>query len=161
MRDGWDPDDIAHLVCRIGVALLVVIFLLGYAIGARSQDCQEGAYGCRHQENHDKYKDWKNENTGGSCCNGQDCRPVKATKDEEGNWRIFIPELKDVTISDAIRKGWLYVPPSQVQKPDLWHDGRAHACTSPVYPPGSPAIAGFGYQPIPNVYCFTPSEPKI
>lgn len=139
-----------------------------FAPKARSQTpvsptCEEGAYGCGHAENHELYKDWKNTKTGGSCCNGEDCRPVRATKDEDGDWRIFIPEFKNVTVGHALQRGWLYVPPSQVQAPDRFRDGRSHACTSPIYPPGSPALDGYksGYVQIPNVYCFTPAESKI
>jgi hypothetical protein len=117
---------------------------------ARAEDgCEVGAFGCGHAEMHPQYQGWQNKN-GGNCCSGEDCRPVRAMKDEDGYWRIFIPEFKGKSLGDWIRDGWVIVPQSQVDAQDRFHDGRSHACTSP--------IAGLA---MPLIYCFSPAQPKI
>lgn len=121
----------------------VLIIVLGALMGvrpARGQDCEYGAFGCGHHERHEDYKNWKN-NEGGSCCNGQDCRPVRA-RFEDGIWQFWVPELKI----------WVDVPRSAKQHPDKFKDGRSHACTS---------NPGNLYLPSLVVYCFSPAEPKI
>ena len=123
--------------------LLVVLGILGvlaFAPKARAQDCEMGAFGCQHQENHEQYKGWT-DNRGGSCCSGEDCRPIRARHEERG-WQIYIPEMRR----------WIDVPQSALMPPDRFNDGRSHACTSK---PNNPMM------PEPKVYCFSPSEPRI
>lgn len=130
----------------LGAALLVLI--AGWIV-ARAQDCSLGAYGCGHAENHEKYQGWNERpmlrdghpTKDGSCCNGQDCRPVRADPQPDGSWRIWIPEWRV----------WVPVPRDAVGVADRFHDGRSHACTSTVDPdvPGYLAI-----------YCFSPTGSK-
>lgn len=149
---------------QMSMRAILLLFALALVAGAvisavKAQDCEEGAYGCGHQENHDKYKGWKS-NSGGSCCDGKDCRPVHARQDEDGRWEVYIPEFKGMTHGDYLVKGWLKIPPSQVQAADRWKDGRSHICTSPIYAPDSPVARGFQYPVLPNTYCFSPAQPK-
>lgn len=122
----------------LAMIFLGLLCLLAYA--ALAQDCEVGTFGCNHHENHDAYKGWTNRQ-GGSCCNGKDCRPVRAKQDLDGNWLIYIPELKT----------WLQVPPQALLPPDKLKDGRSHACTSL---PGNPMM------PVPVIYCFSPTGSK-
>jgi hypothetical protein len=114
------------------------------------EDCELGAFGCEHEQNHGQYKGWTDKD-GTSCCNGQDCRPVRAQKNDEGYWEIYIPELKGMSQPPNLRRGWVRIPRSMVYAPDRFHDGRSHACTSR---PGNPLM------PVPIIYCFTPAQPK-
>ena len=43
---------------------------------AKAQDCEYGAFGCGHAEQHHQYLDWKPNTGKGYCCYGDDCRPV-------------------------------------------------------------------------------------
>lgn len=122
---------------RVMFPLLLCAFV---SVSSHAQD-DYGTWGLGHQENHEQYKDWSNAQTGGSCCNGEDCRPVRA-RYEDDHWAIWIPELS----------AWLRVPVQAMQEPDKFHDGRSHACTSK---PGNPMM------PIPTVYCFSPAQPRF
>ncbi len=130
-----------YLAGVVTMGAIVIGFLMAMPAIARAADCEEGAFGCGHEENHEQYKEWRT-NTGASCCNNEDCRPVRARPEGDGQWSIWVPEIKT----------WVRVPDSAMQKPDKFHDGRAHACTSK---PGN------FMMPIPYVYCFSPSEPRI
>lgn len=142
------PDD-ALFIRTIGALVVVYVALcvLAVAVGmffvgrASAQDCETGAFGCGHHQNHDQYKDWRRPGGEGSCCSGEDCRPVRARPDGFGGWDIYIPEFRR----------WKAVPPAVIMKPDYFKDGRSHACT------GNPKTWGFEDLPI---YCFTPSEVK-
>ena len=148
--EGWQRP--AFALAIIGaICLLVVSFgIAGLAWAGDGDGCEYGAFGCGHAENHDLYKNWNERpiyRNGvpagrGSCCNGQDCRPVRANQDVNGNWKIWIPEWRD----------WVKVPPAAVGAPDRFHDGRSHACTSTPYPhrPGKYLV----------IYCFSPAEQK-
>jgi hypothetical protein len=62
------------LVTSVGLALWGVCDL------ARAEEgCELGAFACEHEQNHDQYKGWTDMD-GAFCCNGQDCRPVRAQK---------------------------------------------------------------------------------
>jgi|GEM_PF-3165290 len=116
---------------------------------AHAEDCQEGAYGCGHQENHEKYKNWNarpmsrdgKPTKDGNCCNGEDCRPVRARQGLDGGWEFWLPEWGK----------WVAVPQDAVDQPDRFHDGRSHACTSTL----SPLLPGNI-----RVYCFSPAQQK-
>lgn len=125
-------------------SLLTALFIL-LSGSLAAQDCEYGAFGCGHQENHEQYQGWKN-GTGGSCCNGKDCRPVRARQEDTGEWSIWVPELRR----------WEKVPFYAVQAPDRFHDGRSHACTAD---PNNWRIIQT-ISPLP-VYCFSPADPKI
>ena len=134
------------LVASVGLAVWGVCDL------ARAEEgCELGAFGCEHEQNHDQYKGWTDMD-GVSCCNGQDCRPVRAQKNDDGYWEIYVPELKGMSQPPNLRLGWVRVPQNMVNAPDRFHDGRSHACTSR---PGNPLL------PVPIIYCFTPAQPKI
>jgi hypothetical protein len=133
------------------ICLLVVSCgITGLAWAGSGEGCEYGAFGCGHAENHELYKNWNERpifRNGvpagrGSCCSGQDCRPVRANQDVNGNWKIWIPEWRD----------WVKVPPAAVGVHDRFHDGRSHACTSTPYPdrPGKYLV----------IYCFSPAEQK-
>src|SRR6266545_4452511 len=94
---------------------LAMWFLAALAIGAavamcqpaHGQDCEFGAFGCGHQEQHQQYESWKDK-TGNGCCSGQDCRPVRARQTFEGGWQIYVPEYRS----------WADVPAKAVGEPD-------------------------------------------
>ena len=122
-------------------------FLAAGLAAARDDACDYGAFGCGHAQYHELYKNWNARPVPGSsgkgnCCNGQDCRPVRADQDATGNWSIWIPEWHD----------WVKVPPAAVDTPDRFHDGRSHACTSTPYRdrPGKYLV----------IYCFSPAQQK-
>ena len=132
---------------RNGALLILLSLALPAAVlmPARAQDCETGTFGCGHHANHEQYKDWTNQ-AGMSCCNGQDCRPIRARPEGEGKWSIWIPEYRS----------WVPVPASAKLGADLLKDGRSHACTANPrvwreY--GRPAVE------LP-VYCFTPAQVK-
>lgn len=132
--------------------LLATILLAVYSIlpgGSYAQDdCVAGSFGCGHAQMHPQYKDWQQKN-GGSCCNNQDCRPIRAKQDWNGNWEIYIPEAKT----------WIPVPQNALQQPDLFHDGRSHACTAnPASYVGDSGYGGIYSLPI---YCFSPAQLKM
>ncbi len=132
--------DWTELLVFVGVMTLALMLMFG-RVSAQPADCVVGAYGCGHEENHDQYKDWKQEG-GMSCCSGEDCRPVRAKQDADGNWLIWIPELRR----------WDPVPADAMQEPDRFHDGRSHACTSK---PTNPMAGGRVW-----IYCFSPAQTK-
>ncbi len=136
LRD-WDIS--LGAIAGVIVGAIILWALSSYAQPA--DDCVVGAYGCGHEENHDQYKDWKQEG-GMSCCSGEDCRPVRAKQDADGNWLIWIPELRR----------WDPVPADAMQEPDRFHDGRSHACTSK---PTNPMAGGRVW-----IYCFSPAQTK-
>lgn len=151
MGPGFFEEALARSILRAGcviagallaaiVLVMALIFLAGFAVRAAwGQDCETGAFDCGHHENHDQYIDWKTP-TGGSCCSGQDCRPVRARATDDG-WEIYVPEYRR----------WKLVPREKVNTPDLFKDGRSHVCT------GNPSYWGFDELPI---YCFTPAQIK-
>lgn len=104
----------------------------------RAQDCEYGAFGCGHAEQHEQYQQWKPKSGNGSCCNGDDCRPVRARLEDDG-WTVWIPELGQ----------WVPVPPYAVGDPDRFGDGRNHVCTSPPRP-------GQSF----HIFCFSPTGSK-
>ena len=63
---------------------------------------------------HDIYSGWKTDK-GVGCCNGSDCRPVRALQDYDGSW---------VAVVDG---RLVPVPPSQLLKIRS-PDGRSHWC---------------------------------
>ena len=64
---------------------------------------------------HDIYDSWKMP-SGASCCNQQDCRPVRAYRDpDDGLWRA------------RVGAGWTVVPPSAVLR-RVAPDGNSHIC---------------------------------
>lgn len=133
-------------IALAGAFLLGVAFTLLLMASAMAQEPEVGTFGLGHSENHEQYKEWSNK-AGGSCCNGQDCRPVRARADMDGKWSIWIPELRT----------WVPVPERAMLEPDKLHDGRSHACTAdPVtwkeY--GQPA------EGLP-VYCLSPAQDKF
>ena len=129
----------------IGMILLGLALLAPRAFG---QDCEYGAFGCGHQENHQQYEGWKTPQ-GGSCCNGKDCRPIRAKQDMTGTWFIYVPELVGTS-----HDPWVPVPPAALQAPDKFQDGRSHACTA------DPAnwARYIQFNPYLPVYCFSPGQ---
>lgn len=120
--------------------------LMGFAVGrATAQEPEVGTFGYQHMQNHEQYKEWHN-SSGMSCCNGQDCRPIRARPEGDDKWSIWIPEFKQ----------WVPVPASAELKPDILHDGRSHACTADPH-----AWLEYGQDPkkLP-IYCFSHAEAK-
>lgn len=146
----------ADLVRRVAVAAVIRRWLVYWLVqlgmlavigagllwlGARpamAQHCEPGAFGCDHQEGHERYRVWKN-GQGGSCCNGHDCRPVRARQDTLGDWHVFIPEYRR----------WVPVPASAMLPPDKLGDGRSHLCSSDPLDARLPTLA---------IYCFSPGQ---
>ena len=109
------------------------------AASATSALAQSGNHGDGHAEMHGTYKDWRQPDTGGSCCNAQtaddpngDCRPTTGYVGDGGWWRARVRPGPD---------GFVIIPPIKVltRQPD----GRCHICE------------GDG-----RVYCFAPCDPK-
>lgn len=78
---------------RYLLAMLAVLSLLAIVERgeSRAHDCEIGAFGCGHTEQHHEYEGWKTRN-GASCCSNEDCRPVRARLDDDG-WSVWIPEF--------------------------------------------------------------------
>lgn len=77
-----------------------------------------------------------------SCCNGLDCRPVRARQDAYGDWSVvWIPEYRE----------WVPVPASAMLPPDQFGDGRSHLCSSDPLDLRLPTMA---------IYCFSPALVK-
>lgn len=87
-----------------------------------------------HHPMHVEYQKWQRPGGGGSCCNNEDCRPVRAYMDDDGSWRVWL---------DGV---WRYVPLSAVLPTDLAGDGRNHAC-----------VLKFNGV----ILCFSPTQQKI
>lgn len=127
------------------IVLLAAAVLVGIVLNrARANDCELGAFGCGHQQQHEQYQGWKDK-TGNGCCSGQDCRPVRARLTFEGGWQIFVPEYR----------AWVDVPAKAVGEPDRFKDGRSHACTAE--PLNWRRVDPF--KPLP-VYCLSPTGSK-
>lgn len=107
---------------------LTVIFCL---CGMSQTFAQSGNHGDGHAEMHDVYKGW-NDRRGFSCCDKNDCRPVRADADIEGRWRAWV------------NGRWAPVPADTVL-PIQSPDGRSHICWSPG-----------ALEP----RCFVPGEPR-
>lgn len=125
------------------VVLSGIALLMGAAIAikqGRAADCDLGAFGCGHAEQHDQYKGWERKHGKGSCCNGDDCRPVRARLEEDGTWSVWIPEFRR----------WIGMPAFAVGEPDRFGDGRNHVCTSKPSP----------YFPSFHIFCFSPTGSK-
>jgi hypothetical protein len=131
------------LSARARLALLVLIAsgtMPASRSQAQTQDCEFGAFGCGHAEQHHQYRDWKPSTGKGSCCNGEDCRPVRARVEDDGSWSVWIPEFRR----------WVPVPTFAVGEPDRFGDGRSHVCsTKPL-----PAL------PVFHIFCFSPTGSK-
>lgn len=144
------PDFPMSLMRALGWAAVIVGLALIILSAPRAQDCVFGAYGCGHQENHEKYMGWHREPTaeqkangmkGMHCCKEGDCRPTRATKgnperggEDEDSWYAWTGNY------------WRRVPEHALLKPDILGDGRAHVCAPP--------------DPSELIYCFSPSQPK-
>jgi hypothetical protein len=141
----------AYIVCAYVGGMLALAFIAGFVAAlllvshAMAQEPEVGTFGYGHMENHEQYKDWHNA-SGMSCCNGQDCRPVRARPDGDGKWSIWIPEYH----------AWVPVPASAKLQPDLLKDGRSHACTAD---PNVWKEYGRPAEELP-VYCFSHAEIK-
>ncbi len=107
---------------------------------AQAEDCEYGAFGCGHAEQHDQYQDWKPTTGKGNCCNGEDCRPVRARNEDDGSWSVWIPEFRR----------WVPVPAFAVGEPDLFGDGRSHVCST------KPMLT----IPVFHIFCFSPTGSK-
>ena len=128
---------------------LFSVFLLTLALGAliavssrpaKAQDCELGEFGCGHAVQHHQYEGWQPKSGKGNCCNGEDCRPVRARAEWDGSWSVYIPEFRR----------WLPVPDYAVGEPDRFGDGRSHVCTTKPMPP-SPTF---------HIFCFSPTGSK-
>jgi len=83
---------------------------------------------------HDPYTNWERPDTGGSCCNNQDCRQASARFTGNG-WEVLL------------ESGWVEVPPGRVLDPQKSAnpDGMHHVCVGPKQ----------------HIYCFMPGEAKF
>jgi hypothetical protein len=83
---------------------------------------------------HDPYTNWMRPDTGGSCCNDQDCRQATARFNGNG-WEVMLEGQ------------WVDVPPGRVLDPKKTEnpDGMHHVCVSPQR----------------HIYCFMPGEAKF
>lgn len=128
---------------KTAALLFAIVLIVGAAISAmhnraRAQDCEVGAFGCGHQKQHHQYEGWRTK-TNGSCCSGEDCRPVRARLEDDG-WSVWIPEFGR----------WVPVPAFAVGEPDRFGDGRSHVCSS------RPVIG----LPVFHIFCFSPTGSK-
>jgi hypothetical protein len=130
------------LSARVYLVLMMLI-AAGMTPASRSQaqaDCEYGAFGCGHAEQHHQYQEWKPTTGKGSCCNGEDCRPVKARVEDDGSWSVWIPEFRR----------WVPVPAFAVGEPDRFGDGRSHVCSTKPMPT----------LPVFHIFCFSPTGSK-
>jgi hypothetical protein len=83
---------------------------------------------------HDPYTKWERPDTGGSCCNNQDCRQATARYTGAG-WEVLDGDK------------WLEVPPGRVLDTRNYPnpDGMHHVCIGPQR----------------HIYCFMPGEAKF
>jgi len=83
---------------------------------------------------HDPYTSWERPDTGGSCCNNQDCRQATA-RYSGSHWEVLL------------EGEWVEVPPGRVLDPAKTPnpDGMHHVCVSPRR----------------HIYCFMPGEAKF
>jgi hypothetical protein len=122
-------------------AMLIAAAVMPASPGrAQQPDCEYGAFGCGHAEQHHQYLDWKPSTGKGSCCNGDDCRPVKARSEDDGSWSVWIPEFRR----------WVPVPAFAVGEPDRFGDGRSHVCSTKPMPT----------VPVFHIFCFSPTGSK-
>jgi len=109
---------------RVLPALLVVL------LGIGSVEAQTGLHGDGHAQHHDWYQDLRQPGSGASCCNFQDCRPVRAYIDEDGQWHALV---------EGRRIG---IPRYLILRRSA-PDGGSHLCMSQTG----------------TVYCFVPGQP--
>jgi hypothetical protein len=132
-----------RLSMRADAVLLVLAAtaaMLAPPARAQGQDCEYGAFGCGHGEQHQQYQEWKPLTGKGNCCNGEDCRPVRARTEDDGSWSIWIPEFRR----------WVPVPAYVVGEPDRFGDGRSHVCSTKPMPT----------LPVFHIFCFSPTGSK-
>jgi hypothetical protein len=129
------------LFVRLALVVLIAAGVMPSAPErAQAQDCEYGAFGCGHAEQHHQYLDWKPRTGKGSCCNGDDCRPVRARVEDDGSWAVWIPEFRR----------WVPVPAFAVGEPDRFGDGRSHVCST------KPMLT----VPVFHIFCFSPTGSK-
>ncbi len=109
---------------RVLPAMLVVL------LGVGAVEAQTGSHGDGHAQHHDWYRDLRQPGSGISCCNRQDCRPVRAYVDEDGRWHALV-------------QGRLVGIPWYVILKQSAPDGGSHLCMSQTG----------------VVYCFVPGQP--
>jgi len=125
----------------LGFMMLIAAWMMPASLRpAQAQDCEYGAFGCGHAEQHHQYQEWKPTTGKGSCCNGEDCRPVKARSEDDGSWSVWIPEFRR----------WVPVPAFAVGEPDRFGDGRSHVCSTKPLPT----------LPVFHIFCFSPTGSK-
>lgn len=108
---------LAYLVGTILLILVALVFLAGMLAGRAS--AQTGDHGDGHALNHEWYQGLKQPGTGYSCCNNQDCRPMRAYLGDDGLWRAFVDGK------------WETVPARVVLNPKFNKDPiHAHGCRS-------------------------------
>jgi hypothetical protein len=136
---GMTVSIVTRVLCAF-VVLGVVFAMQAPRSRAETQDCEYGAFGCGHTGQHDQYQEWKPRSGKGNCCNGEDCRPVKARLEDDGSWSVWIPEFRL----------WILVPDFAVGEPDRFGDGRSHVCsTKPMA-----TLPSF------HIFCFSPTGSK-
>jgi hypothetical protein len=88
----------------------------------------------KYARGHEPYTQWQRPDTGGSCCNNQDCRQASAR---------FNGQLWEVLLDGE----WVEVPPGRVLDPSKEPnpDGMHHVCAGPAR----------------YIYCFMPGETKF
>ena len=126
--------------CFVFALLIAAAVMPAAPSRAQQQDCEYGEFGCGHAEQHQQYLEWKQRTGKGSCCNGDDCRPVKARSEDDGSWSVWIPEFRR----------WVPVPAFAVGEPDRFGDGRSHVCST------KPVAA----LPVFHIFCFSPTGSK-
>ncbi len=131
------PPECARLVLLV---LIAAGLMLAVGNWARAQDCEFGAFGCGHVQQHHQYQEWKPRTGHGNCCNGEDCRPVRARAEDDGSWSVWIPEFRR----------WVPVPAYAVDQPDRFGDGRSHVCSTKPMPT----------LPVFHIFCFSPTGSK-
>ena len=126
--------------CFVLAMLIAAAVMPASPSRAQQQDCEYGAFGCGHDAQHHQYLEWKPSTGKGSCCNGDDCRPVKARSEDDGSWSVWIPEFRQ----------WVPVPAFAVGEPDRFGDGRSHVCST------KPMLT----VPVFHIFCFSPTGSK-
>ena len=116
------------LFIRLALVVLVAAGVMPASPSrAQPQDCEYGAFGCGHAEQHHQYLEWKPSTGKGSCCNGDDCRPVKARSEDDGSWSVWIPEFRQLGAGAGLRRRRAR-PVRRWPQPRLQHQADARRC---------------------------------
>ena len=107
-------------------------FLLGILLAGAMAIRAAARFYVRPARAHEPYGGWVNPTTGASCCNDQDCHPVRSYLGDDGVHYVFLSGR------------WKPVPAARVLKIPS-PDGNSHVCDNVMTD---------------EIYCFVAGQPK-